>query len=59
MIVIHFPCDVATELEQARADVTLQLAASEDLRNGAGRLTAPDFELKQAVAGGVEALREE
>ena len=51
--------EVAAILEQPRADVALELAFAEQLRDGSGRLPSPELELKEPVARGRITLREE
>ena len=59
VIRVQLALQIAAEHVQARADVACELLASEDLRHGAGRLPPPQLELKEPIAGGGVALREE
>ena len=59
VVVAELLPEVAPELEEARPDVALQLTGPEDFGNRAGRLSPPELELKESIAGGVPALSEE
>ena len=59
VIVVHLGGQVATEPVQPRPDVALELAGTENLRDGARRLPPPHLELEQPVAGRRVALGEE
>jgi hypothetical protein len=49
MVVIELGVEITAKHVQARPDVSFQRSLSENLGNGACRLTAPQFELEQAV----------
>src|SRR5579871_2031895 len=59
VIPIELLRDIAPIAEQAIADIALELAPPEDLRDGAGGLPSPDLELEQSIRSDVVALREE
>ena len=59
MVVVHLDRHVAAVLEEAEADVALELVGAQHLGDGAGGLGAPHLELEEAVARGRVPLREE
>ena len=59
VVPVQFGLQVAAESMQPRADVALQLFRPENLGHGPRGLAPPHLELKQPIAGGGKALREE